>query len=260
MNDLDALMDFAVRTLRGAGEVTLRHLGHAAVEWKSDGSEVTAADRAAEEHVRAAIAETFPDDGILGEEGDDRPSRSGRRWVVDPIDGTRSFAAGVPLYSSLLALEIDGQARLGCLHLPALGRTLVAGAGAGAWIDGRPARVSACDDLGAARLVTSGLEYWRDRSTDEHRAGFGRLVNATRYTRTWGDGYGYFLVATGAVELFCDPICGAAWDIAPIGVILAEAGGRFTQFDGSPVTPWTTALAANPALHRAAAEVLARAG
>jgi histidinol-phosphatase len=256
MTDLDSLMDFAVRTLRGAGEQTLKHFGTAAVDYKGDGSEVTAADLAAEAYVRAAIAEAYPDDGILGEEGEDQPSTSGRRWIVDPIDGTRSFAAGVPLYASLLALEVDGTAVLGCCHLPVTGSTLVAATGAGAWVDGRPARVSACDELSAAKLVTSGFEYWRDRSSDEHRAGFQRLVDATRFARTWGDGYGYFLVATGRVELYCDPIAGAAWDIAPMGVILAEAGGRYTQFGGAPVGPWTTALASNGRLHEAARQVL----
>ena len=256
MADADNLMDFAARTLQAAGELTLRHFGSAAVEWKQDGSEVTAADRAAEEHVRAAIAAAFPDDGVLGEEGEDRPSRSGRRWVVDPIDGTRSFASGVPLYSMLLTLEAEGAAVLGCCHLPVQRETLVAATGAGAWVDGRRVRVSECDDLAAARLVTSGLEYWRDRSTDAHRAGFGRLQQATRFARTWGDGFGYFLVATGRAELMCDPICGDEWDIAPFGVIFAEAGGRFTQFDGTPVVPWSTALAGNPRLHSAARDVL----
>ena len=256
MTDADNLMDFAARTLRAAGELTLAHFRTAAVEWKSDGSEVTAADRAAEEHIRAAIADAFPDDGILGEEGEDRPSRSGRRWVIDPIDGTRSFASGVPLYSMLLTLEVDGAAVLGSVHVPVQNETLVAATGAGAWANGVRARVSECDDLGAARLVTSGLEYWRDHSTDEHRAGFDRLVKATRFARTWGDGFGYLLVATGRVDLMAEPICGAAWDIAPFGVIFGEAGGHFTQFDGSPVVPWSTSLAANPALSEAARRVL----
>jgi fructose-1,6-bisphosphatase/inositol monophosphatase family enzyme len=171
---------------------------------------------------------------------------------VDPIDGTRSFAVGVPLYSVLLALEVDGTPVLGCCHLPILGQTLVAATGASAWLDGRRARVSECADLAEARVVTSGLEYWRDNSTDERRAGFDRLVRATRFTRTWGDGYGYFLVATGRVEVMCDPICGAYWDIAPMGVILSEAGGRMTQIDGAPVAPWTSVLATNAALYDAA--------
>ena len=256
MADADNLMDFASRTMREAGELTLRHFGSAVVEWKHDGSEVTAADRAAEEHVRATIAEEFPDDGILGEEGEERPSRNGWRWVIDPIDGTRSFASGVPLYSMLLTLEDAGRAVLGCCHLPVQRETLIAVTGAGAWVNGRRARVSECDELSAARLVTSGLEYWRDNASDAHRAGFERLVKATRFARTWGDGFGYFQVATGRAELFCDPICGAAWDIAPFGVIFTEAGGAYTQIDGSAVVPWSSALASNRRLHDDARRVL----
>jgi histidinol phosphatase-like enzyme (inositol monophosphatase family) len=254
--DRDNLMDFAVRTARSAGEITLEHYGHAAVDFKGDGSEVTAADHAAERHIRAVIAEAFPDDGIVGEEGEDVPSRSGRRWIVDPIDGTRSFSSAVPLYAVLIALETDGAPTVGCCHLPVLGETLVAASGAGAWLNGRPARVSECADLSEARLVTSGFEYWRDRSVPEERAGFDRLLLATRFARTWGDGYGYFLVATGRVDLMCDPISGAYWDYAPMDVIVSEAGGRFTQFDGSPVGAWTTALATNGRLHAPAATVL----
>src|ERR1041384_8373567 len=144
MRGYDDLMDFASRTLRGAGELTLEHFGRATVQYKANDTEVTAADLAAEAYIRAAITEVVPDGGLPGEEGDDRPSRSGRRWVVDPIDGTRSFAVGVPLYTMLLALEVDGETVLGCCHAPVLGQTLVAATGAGAWIDGRPARVSEC--------------------------------------------------------------------------------------------------------------------
>ena len=255
-SDLDNLMDFAVRTVRAAGEITLRHFGTAEVRWKDNATEVTAADLAAEEHVRAAIAEAFPDDGILGEEGDDLPSKSGRRWIVDPIDGTRSFASGVPLYTTLLALETDGVVTLGCVHVPATGETLVAATGAGAWLNGRPARVSGCDDLSAARLTTSGFEYWRDNSNDAHRAGWERLVRRTRFARTWGDGFGYFLVATGRAEIMCDPICGQYWDYAPFPVIFTEAGGRYTQLDGRPVASGTSALATNGRLHAAALDVL----
>jgi histidinol phosphatase-like enzyme (inositol monophosphatase family) len=259
MTDRDDLMDFAARTLKSAGELTLEHFGRAAVQYKANDTEVTAADLAAEEFIRGAIIDAFPEDGILGEEGDDRPSRSGRRWVVDPIDGTRSFAVGVPTYSMLLALEEDGASVLGAIHVPVLGQTLVAATGAGAWIDGRPARVSECDDVAAARVVTSGLEYWRDNSTDEHRAGFDRLVKATRFARTWGDGYGYFLVATGRVEVYCDPICGAHWDIAPMNVVITEAGGRVSQFDGSPIAPWTSVLATGERLYAPVRALLASA-
>lgn len=256
MRDWDDLMEFAVRLAGGAGAVTLEHFGSAAVEFKGDGSEVTVADRAAEEFVRASLREAFPEDGVVGEEGEEVPSRSGRRWIVDPIDGTRSFSCGVPLYAVLVALEEEGEPVLGCCHFPALGETLVAARGAGAWHNGSRAQVSPCDDLASARLVTSGLEYWRDRSTDPLRAGFDRLVRATRFTRTWGDAYGYFLVATGRIELVADPICGSYWDYAPMVPILAEAGGRLTTFDGAPLSPWSTQLASNGLLHDAAARCL----
>jgi histidinol-phosphatase len=257
MNDLDDLMDFAVRTARDAGDVTLRHFGTAAVQFKGDGSELTAADLAAEAYIRAALAEAFPEDGVIGEEEGERPSRSGRRWIIDPIDGTRSFASGVPLYCVLLALEAEGRPVVGCAHFPATGQTLVAGTGAGAWVNGQRVRVSDCDDLASARLVTSGLEYWRDTPT--HAAGFDRLVRATRTARTWGDGFGYYLVATGRAEIFCDPICGQYYDYAPFSVILPEAGGRFSQFDGGPIAPQTNSIASNALLHdRAAALILGR--
>jgi histidinol-phosphatase len=257
MNDLDDLMDFAVRTARDAGDVTLRHFGTAAVQFKGDGSELTAADLASEAYIRAALAEAFPDDGVIGEEEAERPSRSGRRWIIDPIDGTRSFASGVPLYCVLLALEAEGRPVVGCAHFPAIGQTLVAGVGAGAWVNGQRVRVSECDDLAAARLVTSGMEYWRDTPT--HAAGFDRLVRATRTARTWGDGFGYYLVATGRAEIFCDPICGQYYDYAPFSVILPEAGGRFSQFDGGPIGPQTNSIASNALLHdRAAAIILGR--
>lgn len=255
-DDLDGLMAFAASTAEGAGRVTLEHFGHAAVQFKGDGSEVTAADHAAEEWIRATLAERFPLDGILGEEGEEVPSRSGRRWIVDPIDGTRSFSSAVPLYAVLVTLEEAGEPVLGCAHFPVLGQTLVAARGAGAWMNGVAARVSGCDDLAAARVVTSGMEYWRDWGTDAGRAAFDQLVRTTRFTRTWGDAFGYLLVATGHVDLLCDPISGAYWDFAPMQVIIPEAGGRFAQFDGSPVGVWTTAMAGNERLHEAAALIL----
>jgi len=253
--DLDSLMEFAVRTASAAGALTLERFEKVAVEFKGDGSEVTEADRAAEEHVRAAIAEAFPEHGIFGEEGARAPARGGYRWIIDPIDGTRSFAAGVPLYGVLLALEHEGTPILGCAHFPALGDTVVAATGAGCWRGERRASVSECDQLSDARIVTSGLEYWRDWATPDGRAGFDALVTAGRFVRTWGDCFGYILVATGRAEILADPACGAVWDYAPVLPIVQEAGGRFTALDGSPVRAWSTALASNGRLHTAASSL-----
>lgn len=242
-------MDFAVRTAVAAGTITRGHFGAVAVELKGDGSEVTEADRSAEEQIRRAIEEAYPEHGIFGEEGADVVAAGEFRWIVDPIDGTRSFASGVPLYGVLLALEHRGVPILGCAHFPELGDTVVAATGAGCWLNGRAARVSECERLADARLVTSGLEYWRDWSTPEGRAGFDHLLGRVRFGRTWGDCFGYALVATGRAEILADPACGAPWDFAPMVPILEEAGGRFTTLVGSPVTAWSTALATNGRLH-----------
>ena len=250
--ELDNLMDFATRTATRAGEITLRHFGSVATERKGDGSEVTAADRASEELIRAELAEAFPEDGILGEEGSAVESRSGRRWIVDPIDATRSFASGVPLYGILIALEENGEVVLGCCHLPALGETVVAARGGGAWHNGSRTRVSDVAEMREARVVTSGLEYWRDWATAEGRAGWDRLVGGARFARTWGDCYGYLLVATGRAEIMADPAAGAEWDFLPMLPILAEAGGRFSTLGGAPVRAWTSALASNGHMHAGA--------
>jgi len=247
--DLDHLMEFAARTAEKAGEITLRHFGRVATERKGDGSEVTEADRESELFIREAIAGAFPEDGILGEEGSAAPSRSGRRWIVDPIDATRSFASGVPLFGVLIALEVDGVPRLGCCHLPALRETVVAATGAGAWWNGARASVSPVEDLREARVMTSGLEYWRDWATPEGRAGLDALVARTRFARTWGDCIGYLLVATGRAEIMVDPAAGAPWDYLPMLPILAEAGGRFTDLGGRSVGAWTSALATNGRVH-----------
>ncbi|MQA90334.1 MAG: histidinol phosphate phosphatase [Gemmatimonas sp.] len=247
--DLDTLMDFAVRTSVAAGEVTLERFEGVVVEFKDDGSEVTEADRAAEERIHRAIEETYPDHGIFGEEGAKKPARSRYRWIIDPIDGTRSFASGVPLYGVLLALELDDRPILGCAHFPVLDDTVVAATGAGCWRGGKRVEVSRCDDPAEARIVTSGLEYWRDWATPAGRKGFQNLVDSGRFARTWGDCFGYVLVATGRAEVLADPACGAHWDFAPILPIVEEAGGRFTTLRGNPVRAWSTALASNGRLH-----------
>ncbi len=250
--DADNLMEFAVRTAQRAGEITLGHFGTVATERKGDGTEVTAADRDAEAFILRTLAEAFPDDGILGEEGGAAESRSGRRWIVDPIDGTRSFSSGVPLYGVLIALEVEGVPVMGCCHLPALAETVVAATGAGAWRNGVAARVSEVDDLAEARVLTSGLEYWRDWATSAGQEGWTRLIGRARFAKTWGDCYGYMLVATGRAEIMVDPAAGAPWDYLPMVPIIAEAGGRFTTIGGAPAAAWSTALASNGRVHDAA--------
>lgn len=211
------------------------------VERKVDGTPVTAADRTAEALVRERLAEAYPDDGILGEEQAERIGTSGRRWIVDPIDGTKAFARGVPLYSTLLAVEDEHGVAAGVIVIPAIGETVWAGRGRGCLHDGRPCRVSAVSSVDEAYLTTSGYSHWPEEM----------LLAARRsgmQMRTWGDGFGYLLVATGRMDVMVDPAV-EAYDVAPMPVILAEAGGRFTDLSGEDGYAGGSGIASNGLLH-----------
>lgn len=228
----DALRElcvFAVEVAFRAGRISLGHFQTGvAVDTKEDASPVTIADRDAEQAARRMIERRFPRDGILGEEfGAVRPDAA-RRWIIDPIDGTRSFVRGVPLYGVLLALVEDDQSLLGVIHLPALNETVYAGRGIGCWWNGRRASVSDVATLEDAMLLTSDV-------ANVHRygrtAGWDRLVEGGATTRTWGDCYGYALVATGRAEGMFDPVL-SVWDAAALPPIIEEAGGVITDWDG----------------------------
>ncbi len=237
------LLAFAVDLARRAGEVTLPWFRHPdlGVESKVDGTPVTRADRAAERFLREAIAGTFPDDAIVGEEEEDRAGSSGRTWIIDPIDGTKAFTRGVPLYCNLVALvDADGPA-VGVINLPALGETVAAGRGLGCFENDRPCQVSSRATLDGAYLCSSSFDHW---DTDA----LARVRSAGLIRRTWGDGYGYALVATGRVEVMVDPEA-AVWDLAPMPVILAEAGGRFTGMHGEDDAGCGSGVATNGVLH-----------
>jgi len=242
------VLDFAVDVAWRAGRVTLAHYQTGvAADTKSDASPVTIADRESERLVRELIEARFPHDGILGEEfGETRPDAV-RRWIVDPIDGTRSFVRGVPLYGVLLALEEAGEAVLGVLHFPALGETVWAARGEGCWFDGRRARVSTTDRLDAALVCASDVELF-----DAHgrREAWDRLRRSVDITRTWGDCYGYALVATGRAEAMLDPVL-APWDSAALKPVIEEAGGVFTDWTGAPTHLGGNAIATNAALAEA---------
>jgi histidinol-phosphatase len=246
------LLDFAVDLVREAGEATLPWFRTAdlQVERKSDGTPVTAADRAAERLVRERIGARFPDDGVLGEEEPETGGSSGRRWIVDPIDGTKAFTRGVPLYSTLLALDDEHGPAIGVIGLPALGQVVYAGRGLGCWADGRPARVSDTSEMRHAYLTTSSFGHWPEDALLAVR-------RARCEMRTWGDGYGYALVATGRADLMVDPTV-ELYDVAAMPVILAEAGGRFTNLAGRPGADGGSGLATNGRLHDAALTLLGR--
>ncbi len=238
-----ALLDFAVDLAREAGELTLRwfRTSDLAVDSKIDGTPVTAADRASERLVRERLAEHFPDDGILGEEESETAGTSGRRWIVDPIDGTKAFTRGVPLYSTLLALDDAHGPAIGVIALPAAGQVVYAGRGLGCWADGEPARVSTTASLGGSYLTSSSYTHWDDQALLA-------VKHAGCHLRTWGDGYGYAMVATGRADAMVDPAV-EVYDVAPMPVILTEAGGRFTSVDGSRGAAGGSGVATNGIVH-----------
>ncbi len=239
------LVTEAVELARMAGEATLRWFRNdaLAVDRKGDGTPVTQADREAERLIRAELAVRHPDDGVLGEEEPETHGTSGRRWILDPIDGTKAFTHGVPLYSNLLALEDEHGIAVGVINIPALGETVWAGRGRGCWCNGEPARVRACEDIAAAYVTTSGLGPWSDEAILA-------LQQSGASLRTWGDGYGYVLVATGRVDAMVDPIA-ELYDLAPMPVILAEAGGRFTSLEGEEGPDRGSGIASSGPLHDA---------
>lgn len=239
------LIEAAEELARHIGTVALKHYRSVlTVESKEDGSPVTVADREAEEAARAWVAARFPTDGILGEEFGETPGTSGRTWVIDPIDGTKSFVHGVPLWGSLVALVRDQEVLVGAAYFPAVDELVVAAPGAGCWWNGERARVSKTSTLaGATVLITDDRTFSRPALRD----GWHTLAAESQIARGWGDCYGYLLVATGRAEAMVDPIVNP-WDAACFKPIIEEAGGVFTDLNGEP-TPFNgTALATNAAL------------
>src|ERR1700754_2384705 len=240
--ELNELLEFSVALARGAGDITLKYFRkQPETTTKSDGSYVTIADREAEAYLRRLIAERFPDDGVLGEEEGEREGRSGRRWILDPIDGTFAFVHGVPFYGVLIALEIDGEPSVGVVNIPALNEIVSAARGLGCFFNGGPARVSTTASLGESLLL----------ATDFHgctRYGFGRAVEElqarVKTSRTWGDCYGYVLVATGRADVMLDPVMNL-WDCAPLLPIMEEAGGTFTDWRGERTIHGRNSIATN---------------
>lgn len=237
------LLTFATEVVAAAGELTQSYFRSSDLEViaKEDGTPVTVADQRAERLIRDAIAAEFPNDAIMGEEYGATDAPSGRQWVIDPIDGTKSFTAGVPLYSNLLAVIDDGEPVLGVLNLPAVGEMLSAVAGHGATCNGEPVRVSDKDTLQGAYVMTSSVRYWPEEFLQQ-------VLDQDMILRTWGDAYGYAMVATGRAEAMIDPRANL-WDVAPIGVILTEAGGAFTDLQGNAQVTAGNGIGTNGTLH-----------
>lgn len=246
----ESLVAAAREIANAAGRLTLRWFGRRdlGVTWKSNGTEVTEADRAAERLAREQISQRFADDAIFGEELGGTISARGRTWIIDPIDGTRGFVRGVPLYATLVAVVDEFGPLVGVVDLPAMGLTLAAGRGSGCWLGDHRCHVSNLAGLEGALVNTSSYETFDVGQFDALR-GAGAMM------RTWGDAYGYFLVATGQADVMIDPIC-EIWDLAPMPVIMAEAGGQFTDLAGRVDYRNRSGIATNGALHAAVVKVM----
>jgi histidinol-phosphatase len=245
--------ELAVEAAHKAGQLALRYFdGEFTVEWKSDLSPVTVADREAEQLLRQTLLSVFPNDGFLGEEFGDTPGSSGFRWIIDPIDGTRSFVRGIPLWATLVGLEYKGEQIAGIADVPALGHSYRALRGDGAYRNDRRIRVSDVAEMSQALVFYSSLSWFIKAGRQE---AFVELVRYSDRTRGFGDFYGFVLVAQGSGELMVEHGV-HAWDVAAIKPIIEEAGGRFSNWSGAANIHSPDVLVSNGKLHDEALAIL----
>lgn len=256
---MSSLLDDAVAMALEAGAVTLSHFGDVlAAESKADGTPVTRADREAEQLLRERIRSLHPGHSIVGEEFGEDEGTEPVRWILDPIDGTRAFARGVPLYGVLIGIEIDGEPAAGVTHFPALDETVAAARGEGCrwWPRGSrsavPAKVSGTDTFDRSLALTTDLERILKSPV---AAGWRALSGKVEFVRGWGDAYGHALVATGRAEIMVDPIL-EIWDAAPLLPIVIEAGGTFTDLQGNETISGRSGVSTNGRRHKDVLEIL----
>lgn len=259
--DLASALDHAMEMALAAGkEATSRYGPTAAARQKADGSWVTEADEAAEAVVRKSIAAKYPDHNVLGEEDGLRSASGGEAvdgaptWVVDPIDGTHNYMAGIPIWGTLIGLQVDGEMVLGIAHAPALGETYSAARGLGAQMNGSPIGVSKVSAMDEATFLSPGFKSFEAKGMSLLFLEFSR---STRRGRGFADFWGHMLVARGAAEIMCEPIL-STWDYAPLVTIVEEAGGRMTRLDGEPPSHEGTCVTTNGILHDAVLDLAAR--
>ncbi|MFQ5829285.1 MAG: inositol monophosphatase family protein [Candidatus Methylomirabilia bacterium] len=249
---MDKVLDAAVEAARAAGAVALQHYrGRLEVTLKPDQSPVTQADREAERVIVETLRARFPEYGFLGEELGAAGS-SEVRWIIDPIDGTRNFVRGIPIWAVLIALEEHGEVTAGVILNPVTRDLHTARKGQGAFVNGEPIRVSTVTELKDAHLVYSGLDLIRRCAQWD---GFLRLVDFTSRARGFGDYLTYTVLAEGKAEIAVE-VDLKPWDLAPLKILVEEAGGHFTDFAGRPSVYSGSALATNGRLHEEALALL----
>lgn len=258
--EFQSRLDFALEVAQECQELILRYYQRAdlRVESKNDDTPVTVADRGAEQLIRERLEVSFPDDGILGEEFPEKPGRNEFRWILDPIDGTKSFVHGVPLFGTLFGLEYQQQCVVGVCRFPALNEVVYASQGGGAyWKIGdhaaEPARVSSIATLEESCFCTTNVSRWEKFGKSD---AYEKLCSTVKLTRGWGDCFGHILVATGRAEIMVDPVL-SEWDAAALLPILQEAGGHFVDWHGNPTIYNKSGISVNDAMKQTVLETLA---
>ena len=253
MGVVDPVLDAMVAAARAGGAIALQHFRRGVdVTLKADRSPVTIADGESERAILTLLASACPGHGVCAEESGEGGTQA-RRFIVDPIDGTRNFARGIPYWAVLIALEEDGVLTAGVIHQPVSGEVYTARRGQGAHLDGATIRVSPVTTLAEATAAFGTLRILRRRGRWD---GFERLVDATRSQRGFGDFLGYAWLAAGRVDIALG-LNLKIWDVAAPKIVVEEAGGRFTDLDGHDSLTSGTALATNGHLHEAAVKLLA---
>lgn len=260
---LTSRYEAAVAFAKEAAVGTLKYFRQSsvAIELKADATPVTQADREAEQLLRALIKKSFPQDGILGEEFGDTPGSSGYRWILDPIDGTKSFIHGVPLFGTLVGIELGDASVIGVMIFPALGESYHAMRGNGAFWEApehrspQNLRVSKTSTLTEGLLCTTSARGFDQIKKPQV---YDALRRSAKMTRGWGDCYGHALVARGSAEAMVDPVMNV-WDCAALQPIIEEAGGRFTDFSGKATIHGGSAISTNGIIHNQVLQTMASA-
>jgi histidinol-phosphatase len=246
-NDLKSRYDAGIELAQKAAKIAMGYYETALdIEWKNDESPVTVADREAEKFLRSSLNKYFNHDGFLGEEYDDEPGDSGYRWIIDPIDGTRNFVRGIPIWATLLGLEYKGEMLAGITVAPGLNQTYRALRGDGAFRNDIKINVSTINSLGASQLFYSSISWFVKAGMEKE---FLALASATEKQRGFGDFYGFVLVAQGAGEIMIEHGV-HAWDVASIIPLIEEAGGKFSDWKGNKSIYAPDVLVTNGILHQ----------
>ncbi len=243
---LEELLTAAIEISELGGVRTLKYFRKGVeVERKGDESPVTIADRETEKLMRQEIKKRFPDHGIIGEEFEAENEDSEIQWILDPIDGTKSFIHGIPLYTNLIGITIKGEPQVGVINAPAMNEICAAAIGEGATLNGEPCHVSDNADLSKASVMTTDIVRYH---LNGHGEALTDIIKAVRIHRTWGDAYGHMMVATGRADAMIDAVLNV-WDAAALLPVIKEAGGVYSDFQGQESIETGSGISANPHLH-----------